>query len=42
MDHVTAFKPRWCGTVPAGRCGTVQLRAHGEEHRAVVTVSGDT
>ena len=42
VDHVTAFKPRWCGTVPAGPLhGTVQLRAHGEEHRAVVTVSGD-
>jgi len=42
VDHVTAFKPRWCGTVPAEPLhGTVQLRAHGEEHRAVVTVSGD-
>ena len=38
VDHVTAFKPRWCGTVPAEPLhGTVQLRAHGEEHRAVVT-----
>ena len=42
VDHVTAFKPRWCGTVPAEPLhGTVQLRAHGEEHRAVVTVYGD-
>jgi len=40
VDHVTAFRPRWCGTVPDGPLGgTVQLRAHGEEHRATVRVS---
>jgi tRNA-specific 2-thiouridylase len=39
VDHVTGFRPRWCGTVPAEPLhGTVQLRAHGEEHRATVTV----
>ncbi len=36
-----AIRPRWCGTAPTPgvplEC-TVQLRAHGEEHRATVTV----
>jgi tRNA-specific 2-thiouridylase len=42
IDHITGIKPRWCGTVPTEPLhGTVQLRAHGEEHRAVVTVTGD-
>ena len=42
IDHITGIRPRWCGTVPAGplHC-TVQLRAHGGEHTAVVTVSGE-
>ena len=41
VDHIRAFRPRWCGTVPTEPLhGTVQLRAHGEEHRATVTVSG--
>ena len=40
VDRITAFRPRWCGTVPAGPLeGTVQLRAHGDEHRATVTVT---
>ena len=40
VDHVTGFRPRWCGSVPTEPLhGTVQLRAHGEEHRATVTVS---
>jgi tRNA-specific 2-thiouridylase len=40
VDHIHAFRPRWCGTVPTEPLhGTVQLRAHGEEHRATVTVS---
>ena len=41
IDRVEGFKPRWCGTVPSlldGPDVTVQLRAHGREHRAVVTV----
>jgi tRNA-specific 2-thiouridylase len=39
VGGLTAIRPRWCGTAPTEplRC-TVQLRAHGEEHRAVVTV----
>ncbi|MGN6129365.1 MAG: tRNA 2-thiouridine(34) synthase MnmA [Nocardioidaceae bacterium] len=42
VDRVEGIRPRWCGTVPAEPLhGTVQLRAHGEEHRALVTVSGD-
>jgi tRNA-specific 2-thiouridylase len=42
VDRIAGAKPRWCGSVPAGPLrGTVQLRAHGGEHRAVVTVSGD-
>jgi tRNA-specific 2-thiouridylase len=42
IDHIAAIRPRWCGTVPvdALEC-TVQLRAHGEEHRAVARVEGD-
>ncbi|MCW2780418.1 MAG: mnmA [Marmoricola sp.] len=46
VDRLTGIKPRWCGSVPAEPLhGTVQLRAHGSEHRAVVRVvstSGDT
>lgn len=38
VDRLTGIRPRWCGTVPHRLEGTVQLRAHGEEHRAVVTV----
>jgi tRNA-specific 2-thiouridylase len=41
VDHITGTRPRWCGTVPERVEGTVQLRAHGAEHRAVVHVSGD-
>ena len=42
VDRISGFKPRWCGTVPTEPLrGTVQLRAHGSEHGAVVTVSGD-
>jgi tRNA-specific 2-thiouridylase len=44
VDGLEAIQPRWCGTALAPgvplEC-TVQLRAHGEEHRAVVTVEGD-
>ncbi|HXH79807.1 tRNA 2-thiouridine(34) synthase MnmA [Nocardioides sp.] len=41
IDRVSGIKPRWCGTVPSlldGPDVTVQLRAHGREHRAVVRV----
>ena len=42
IDHITGIKPRWCGSVPTEPLrGTVQLRAHGEEHGAVVTVTGE-
>lgn len=41
IDHISADLPRWCGTVPDRVDGTVQLRAHGAEHRAVVTVEGE-
>jgi tRNA-specific 2-thiouridylase len=41
VDRLTGIKPRWCGTVPERLDGTVQLRAHGDEHRALVTVDGD-
>jgi len=40
VDGLTAIRPLWCGTVPEGQLEcTVQLRAHGAEHRAVVTVT---
>ncbi len=42
VDHLTGIRPRWCGTVPERPLeGTVQLRAHGDEHRAVVSVLDD-
>jgi len=44
VDRVTGIRPRWAGTVPTRLDGpdvTVQLRAHGEEHRAAVEVAGD-
>ncbi len=39
VERLTAIRPLWCGTVPDRplEC-TVQLRAHGDEHRALVTV----
>ncbi len=44
VDGLEAIRPRWCGTAPAPgvrlEC-TVQLRAHGDEHRAVVTATDD-
>ena len=43
VDGLTAIRPRWCGAVPEApmEC-TVQLRAHGDEHRAVVSVDGES
>jgi len=44
IDRIAGIKPRWCGTVPAVLDGpdvTVQLRAHGREHRATVRVGVD-
>ena len=42
VDGLTAIRPRWCGPAPAESLDcTVQLRAHGDEHRAVVSVLDD-
>ena len=41
VHRLRGIRPRWCGTVPDRLAGTVQLRAHGDEHRAVVTRDGD-
>jgi len=44
IDRISGIRPRWCGTVPSVLAGpdvTVQLRAHGREHRAVVRVAVD-
>ncbi|NYD42540.1 tRNA 2-thiouridine(34) synthase MnmA [Nocardioides panaciterrulae] len=44
VRRLEGIRPRWCGTVPGrldGPAVTVQLRAHGTEHRAVVSTSGD-
>ncbi len=38
VDLITGVRPRWCGTVPTGLSGTVQLRAHGAGHPATVSV----
>jgi tRNA-specific 2-thiouridylase len=44
VDGLSAIGPRWCGSVPEPgvrlEC-TVQLRAHGGEHRAVLTAADD-
>jgi tRNA-uridine 2-sulfurtransferase len=44
VRRLTGVRPRWCGTPPTALRGpgvTVQLRAHGAELPAAVTVSGD-
>jgi tRNA-specific 2-thiouridylase len=44
VERIEGIKPRWCGTVPdtlEGPGVAVQLRAHGDEHRARVTVTGN-
>jgi tRNA-specific 2-thiouridylase len=38
ITHLSGIRPRWAGAAPVAVEGTVQLRAHGEEHRARVTV----
>jgi tRNA-specific 2-thiouridylase len=42
IDGLVGVRPRWCAAGPEEplTC-TVQLRAHGEEHRAVVSVADD-
>jgi tRNA-specific 2-thiouridylase len=41
VSHVSGIRPRWCGAAPERLDGTVQLRAHGAEHRCRVTVTGE-
>lgn len=47
VEHLAGDRLRWCGaplpegTVLSGDGVTVQLRAHGQEHRAVVRVGAD-
>jgi len=42
VDRLVCIRPRWCGHIPAGELEcTVQLRAHGDEHRAVARLVGD-
>jgi tRNA-specific 2-thiouridylase len=41
VGRLEASHARWCGAAPGRLMGTVQLRAHGSEHRAVVTADGD-
>lgn len=42
VDALVGSSPRWCGTVPTEDLDcTVQLRAHGEEHRARARVVDD-
>jgi tRNA-uridine 2-sulfurtransferase len=42
VDRIVADRARWCGDAPAPTIvGTVQLRAHGAEHRASVRHDGD-
>ncbi|MGC4109216.1 MAG: tRNA 2-thiouridine(34) synthase MnmA [Nocardioides sp.] len=46
IDRITADRPRWCGDAPTTADEplptTVQLRAHGAEHQALVRVAGET
>lgn len=41
VAHLRGDRPRWCGAAPDELTGTVQLRAHGAEHRCRVTVCDD-
>jgi tRNA-specific 2-thiouridylase len=42
VDRLEGVRPRWCAERPETPLhATVQLRAHGGEHRAVVSASGD-
>ena len=41
VDRITAIRPRWCGPALEGSAALgVQVRAHGEEIPAVVSVDG--
>jgi tRNA-specific 2-thiouridylase len=39
VDRISGIKPLWSGPAPRALVGTVQLRAHGAEHRARVEVT---
>ena len=42
VHRLTGIQPRWCAQPPTGELAvTVQLRAHGSEHRATLRASGD-
>jgi tRNA-uridine 2-sulfurtransferase len=41
VDRIDGIRPLWSGAAPSRMEGTVQLRAHGEEHRAAIAVAGD-
>jgi tRNA-specific 2-thiouridylase len=42
VDRVEGVRARWCAAAPSGPLrGGVQLRAHGDEHRSVVTAAPD-
>jgi tRNA-uridine 2-sulfurtransferase len=41
VDRIRADRPRWCGPAPTSYTGGVQLRAHGTEHRARVSVADE-
>jgi tRNA-specific 2-thiouridylase len=42
VSDIEGIRPRWCGPVPTEPLhGGVQLRAHGEEHPAVVEADRD-
>jgi len=41
VSKIEGIRPRWCAEPPTAPLhGAVQLRAHGEEHRALVAVAG--
>jgi tRNA-specific 2-thiouridylase len=40
VDHLTGIRPRWAGAAPTSLEGTVQLRAHGDEHRCRMSMDG--
>jgi len=43
VTSLEGIKPLWCDEPPVGELEcTVQLRAHGDEHRATLRVEGDT
>jgi tRNA-specific 2-thiouridylase len=43
VHALTAIRPRWCGTPPAGRATyTAQVRAHGEDVQVTAELTDDT